>query len=35
LSEDAMPLYGEVAQARLNSLATSLGAQVTIKQTRR
>lgn len=34
LPEDAMPLFGEVAQARLNSLASSLEAQVTVKTRR-
>ena len=34
LSENAMPLFGEVAQARLNSLAASLEAQVTVKKIR-
>jgi len=31
LSPDALPLFGEVAQARFQSLADALGAQVTIK----
>jgi exopolyphosphatase/guanosine-5'-triphosphate,3'-diphosphate pyrophosphatase len=31
LSRDAMPLFGEVAEARLNSLAASLEAEVTVK----
>ena len=32
LSPSAMPLFGEVAQARLNSLATSLQASVVVKK---
>jgi exopolyphosphatase/guanosine-5'-triphosphate,3'-diphosphate pyrophosphatase len=32
LSRDGMPLFGEVAEARFNSLAASLNAEVTIKQ---
>ncbi|MBV7408922.1 MULTISPECIES: Ppx/GppA family phosphatase [Roseobacteraceae] len=35
LSPDAMPLFGEVAEARLNSLANSLEAKVTVKKRRR
>ncbi|MEL6452692.1 MAG: Ppx/GppA family phosphatase [Pseudomonadota bacterium] len=35
LSPDAMPLFGEVAEARLNSLANSLGAEVMVKRRRR
>ncbi|MDF1726971.1 MAG: Ppx/GppA family phosphatase [Sulfitobacter sp.] len=35
LSKEASPLFGEVAEARLNSLASSLGAQVEIKTLRR
>ncbi|WP_299282581.1 Ppx/GppA family phosphatase [uncultured Tateyamaria sp.] len=35
LTAEAMPLFGEVAEARLNSLAASLEAQVLIKQRRR
>lgn len=35
LSEDAMPLFGEVAEARLNSLAASLEARVTVKTRRK
>jgi len=35
LSPDAMPLFGEVAEARLNSLATSLDATVKVKRRRR
>ncbi|WP_108837073.1 Ppx/GppA family phosphatase [Tateyamaria sp. Alg231-49] len=35
LSKDAMPLFGEVAEARLNSLAASLRADVTVKQRKR
>jgi exopolyphosphatase/guanosine-5'-triphosphate,3'-diphosphate pyrophosphatase len=31
LSADMMPLYGEVAEARFNSLAASLGAQAIVK----
>ena len=31
LSQDAMPLFGEVAEARLNSLASSLGAEVKVR----
>ena len=34
LSRDAMPLFGEVAEARLNSLARSLNAEVVIKTRR-
>ncbi|WP_299207220.1 Ppx/GppA family phosphatase [uncultured Tateyamaria sp.] len=34
LSPDAMPLFGEVAEARLNSLASSLSANVTVKKRR-
>jgi exopolyphosphatase/guanosine-5'-triphosphate,3'-diphosphate pyrophosphatase len=34
LSEDAMPLFGEVAEARLNSLAASLEAEVVVKTRR-
>lgn len=34
LSADAMPLFGEVAEARLNSLASSLDATVTVKKRR-
>jgi len=34
LSRDAMPLFGEVAEARLNSLASSLEATVTVKTRR-
>lgn len=34
LSRDAMPLFGEVAQARLKSLASSLEAEVTVKTRR-
>ncbi|WP_299553962.1 Ppx/GppA family phosphatase [uncultured Tateyamaria sp.] len=34
LSPDAMPLFGEVAEARLNSLASSLNASVTVKKRR-
>ncbi|MEO0401908.1 MAG: Ppx/GppA family phosphatase [Pseudomonadota bacterium] len=34
LSADAMPLFGEVAEARLNSLAASLEASVKIKKRR-
>ena len=34
LSPDAMPLFGEVAEARLNSLASSLNAQVKVKKRR-
>ncbi|MFD2739037.1 Ppx/GppA family phosphatase [Sulfitobacter aestuarii] len=30
LTADMMPLFGEVAQSRLNSLASSLGAEVTV-----
>ncbi|MEP2892550.1 Ppx/GppA family phosphatase [Tateyamaria sp.] len=35
LSKDAMPLFGEVAEARLNSLASSLQAKVVVKQRKR
>lgn len=35
LSEDAMPLFGEVAEARLNSLAASLEAEVMVKTRRK
>ena len=35
LSADAMPLFGEVAEARLNSLAGSLDATVVVKKRRR
>ena len=35
LAPNAMPLFGEVAEARLNSLAASLQAEVTVKQRRR
>ncbi|GGX50359.1 exopolyphosphatase [Tateyamaria omphalii] len=35
LSPDAMPLFGEVAEARLNSLASSLNASVIVKKRRR
>ncbi|WP_415403696.1 Ppx/GppA family phosphatase [Tateyamaria sp. SN3-11] len=35
LSPDAMPLFGEVAEARLNSLAASLHADVEVKRRRR
>ena len=35
LSPDAMPLFGEVAEARLNSLAASLEATMTVKRRRR
>ena len=31
LTQDMLPLFGEVAEARLNSLAASLGAMVEIK----
>jgi exopolyphosphatase/guanosine-5'-triphosphate,3'-diphosphate pyrophosphatase len=31
LTSDMMPLFGEVAEARLNSLASSLGAEVQVK----
>ena len=31
LTPDMVPLYGEVAEARLTSLASSLGAQVDVK----
>ena len=31
LSQDAMPLFGEVAETRLNSLASSLGAEVKVR----
>ena len=31
LTDDMMPLFGEVAEARLNSLALSLGAEVQLK----
>ncbi|NNK15980.1 MAG: exopolyphosphatase, partial [Sulfitobacter sp.] len=31
LTQDMLPLFGEVAEARLNSLAASLGAEVEIK----
>ena len=34
LSADAMPLFGEVAEARLNSLAASLEAEVTVRKRR-
>lgn len=34
LSPDAMPLFGEVADARLKSLASSLNASVTVKKRR-
>ncbi|MEO0864572.1 MAG: exopolyphosphatase, partial [Pseudomonadota bacterium] len=34
LSRDAMPLFGEVAEARLNSLAASLEAEVQVKTRR-
>ena len=34
LTQDMLPLFGEVAEARLNSLAASLGAEVTIKTKR-
>ena len=32
LVKNAMPLFGEVAEARLNSLAASLQAEVKVKQ---
>lgn len=35
LSPHAMPLFGEVAEARLNSLALSLEAEVTVKKRKR
>ncbi len=35
LSRDAMPLFGEVAEARLNSLAASLDAEVKVKMRRK
>ncbi|WP_299588447.1 Ppx/GppA family phosphatase [uncultured Tateyamaria sp.] len=35
LSPDAMPLFGEVAEARLNSLAASMDASVKVKRRRR
>ncbi len=35
LSAEMMPLYGEVAEARFNSLAESLGAQVVVKTSKR
>jgi len=35
LAPNAMPLFGEVAEARLNSLAASLQAEVTVKQRKR
>lgn len=35
LTKEAMPLYGEVAEARLNSLASSLEAEVTVKTRRK
>ena len=35
LAPDAMPLFGEVAESRLNSLAASLQAEVTINQRKR
>jgi exopolyphosphatase / guanosine-5'-triphosphate,3'-diphosphate pyrophosphatase len=31
LTNDMLPLFGEVAEARLNSLAASLGAEVQLK----
>jgi exopolyphosphatase/guanosine-5'-triphosphate,3'-diphosphate pyrophosphatase len=34
LTSDMLPLFGEVAEARLNSLAASLGAEVEIKTVR-
>jgi exopolyphosphatase/guanosine-5'-triphosphate,3'-diphosphate pyrophosphatase len=34
LTNDMLPLFGEVAEARLNSLAASLGAQVQLKTTK-
>ena len=34
LTQDMLPLFGEVAEARLNSLAASLGAEVAIKTKR-
>lgn len=35
ITPDMMPLFGEVAEARFNSLAESLGAQVEIKTTKK
>jgi len=35
LTKDMLPLFGEVAEARLNSLAASLGAEVEIKTRRK
>jgi exopolyphosphatase/guanosine-5'-triphosphate,3'-diphosphate pyrophosphatase len=35
LTEGVLPLYGEVAENRLKSLAASLGAEVAVKQVRR
>ena len=35
LTPDMVPLFGEVAEARLMSLANSLGAEVQIKRLRR
>ncbi|AXI47463.1 exopolyphosphatase [Sulfitobacter sp. SK012] len=35
LTADMIPLYGEVAEARLNSLAASLGAEVAVKTVKR
>ncbi|MEL6211736.1 MAG: exopolyphosphatase, partial [Pseudomonadota bacterium] len=35
LTPDAMPLFGEVAEARLNSLAAALNAEVVVKARRR
>ena len=34
LTDDMLPLFGEVAEARLNSLAASLGAEVQLKTTK-
>ena len=35
LTQDMLPLFGEVAEARLNSLAASLEAEVEIKTVKR
>ena len=35
LTRDMVPLFGEVAEARLNSLAASLGAEAVVKVQKR